>query len=188
MPMLSKVILLLADVLAIVCLARMLLQWGRLHYNQPLAEFCRSSTDWLIKPLRKLAPPLGRWDSACVLAVLLVYYLAYSAAMLLGLPETQISAKLVAANVLFTVFSALKALAYTLLLGLVLRMMLSFAAPAAPVMPVLQRIFDPLTRPFAFLRIGRMDFSATVLVLALWLWLSHFAPQLMMQLNLWLLR
>ena len=77
---------------------------------------------------------------------------------------------------------------YTLLLGLVLRMMLSFAAPAAPIMPVLQRIFDPLTRPFAFLRIGRMDFSATVLVLALWLWLSHFAPQVMMQLNLWLLR
>ena len=187
MPLLSKVILLLADVLSIVCLARMLLQWGQLHYKQPLAEFCRSSTDWLIKPLRKLAPPLGRWDSACVLAVLLVYYLAYTAAMLLGLPETQISAKLVAANVLFTVFSALKALAYTLLLGLVLRMMLSFAAPAAPIMPVLQRIFDPLTRPFAFLRIGRMDFSATVLVLALWLWLSHFAPQVMMQLNLWLL-
>ena len=48
MPLLSKVILLLADVLAIVCLARMLLQWGQLHYKQPLAEFCRSSTDWLI--------------------------------------------------------------------------------------------------------------------------------------------
>ena len=31
MPLLSKVILLLADVLAIVCLARLLLQWGQLH-------------------------------------------------------------------------------------------------------------------------------------------------------------
>lgn len=186
--MLGKVILLLADVLAIICLARMLLQWGQLHYSQPLAEFCRSSTDWLIKPLRRLVPPLGRWDSACVLAVMLIYYAAFSIIMLLGLPHIQISTKMVLANVLFTLFSTLKALAYCILLGLVVRMILSFSAPASPLMPVLQRIFEPLTRPFAMLRIGRVDFSATVVVVVLWLWLTWFLPQLMSQLNLWLLQ
>lgn len=186
--MLSKIIVLLADAMAIVCLARMLLQWGQLHYRQPLAEFCRTCTDWLIRPLRKIAPPLGRWDTACILAVLLVYYLIFTLIMLLGLPEVRISLKLMGANILFTLLSTLKALAYALLLGLVVRMILSVSAPSSPLMPVLQRLFDPLTRPFALLRIGRMDFSAIVLVLFLWLWLSLLLPQLMMRLNLWLLQ
>lgn len=186
--MLDNLVLLLADALAIVCLARMLLQWGQLHYRAPLAEFCRSSTDWLIRPLRRLAPPLGRWDSACILAVLLVYYLAFSLLMLLGLPETRISGKLVAANVAFTLLAAFKATAYVLLFGLVVRMILSLSAPHSALMPVLQRIFEPLTRPFAALRLGRWDFSAAVLVTALWLWLSVLLPQIMMRLNLWLLQ
>ncbi len=182
-----NVLLLLADALAIVLLARLLLQWAQLHYTEPLAQFCRSSTDWLVRPLRKISPPLGRWDGACILAVWLVYYTAYTLVMLAGLPETRPSGRLVAANGLFTLLSSFKALAYVLLFGLVIRMILSFAAPHAALMPVLQRLFDPLTRPFAALRIGRFDFSASLLVLLLWLWLSVLLPSMMARINLWLL-
>lgn len=76
--MLAKVILLLADVTAIVCLSRCLLQWAQLPFEHPLAQFCCQTTNWLVRPLRKAAPPLGRWDFACVLACILVYYLAFT--------------------------------------------------------------------------------------------------------------
>lgn len=95
--MFAKVILLLADVLAIVCLTRCLLQWARLPFEHPLAQFCCQTTDWLVKPLRKVTPPLGRWDLACVLACVLVYYLAFTLVLLLALPDG-LGVKAMAAN------------------------------------------------------------------------------------------
>ncbi|UOO81709.1 YggT family protein [Uruburuella testudinis] len=184
--MLAKVILLLADVLAIVCLTRCLLQWAKLPFEHPLAQFCSQTTDWLVKPLRKVAPPLGRWDAACVLACVVLYYLSFTLVLLLALPSG-LGIKAMAANLLFTLLSLFKAVAYVLLLGLVLRMVLSFSNPYSPLLAVLHRIFEPLSRPFVFLKIGRYDFSGSVLVLVLWFWLSVILPQLTSKLNLWLL-
>ena len=184
--MFAKVILLLADVLAIVCLSRCLLQWAKLPFEHPLAQFCSQATNWLVKPLRKATPPLGRWDLACVLDCVLVYYLAFTLVLLLALPGG-LGIKAMAANLFFTLLSLLKAAAYVLLLGLLLRMILSFSNPYTPLLAVLHRIFEPLSRPFVFLRIGRYDFSGSVLVLLLWFWLSAILPQLLSKLNLWLL-
>lgn len=184
--MFVKVILLLADVAAIVCLSRCLLQWAKLPFEHPLAQFCCQTTDWLVRPLRKAAPPLGRWDSACVLACVLVYYLAFTLVLLVMLPGG-LGVKAMAANLLFAVLGLFKAAAYVLLLGLLLRMVLSFRNPYSPLLAVLHRIFEPLARPFVFLKIGRYDFSGSVLVLALWFWLSAILPQLTSKLNLWLL-
>ncbi|MCP2039928.1 YggT family protein [Neisseria sp. HSC-16F19] len=183
--MMAQLLLLLADALAIVCWSRLLLQWGQLHYRHPLAQFCSRSTDWLVQPLRKIAPPLGRWDSACVLAALLIYYLAYTAILLTGLADAPIGSRAVAASLLLTVLSLTKALAYALLLGLVVQMVLSFSAPHAPLMLVLRRIFLPLSRPFAALRIGRVDFSLSVWALLLWLWLSQILPALIQRIHWW---
>ncbi len=157
---------------------------------------CRLSTRWRsfapkppigwARPLRKATPPLGRWDLACVLACVLVYYLAFTLVLLLALPGG-FGMRLMAANLLFTVLNLFKAAAYVLLLGLLLRMVLSFSKPYSPLLPVLHRIFEPLSRPFVFLKIGRFDFSGSVLVLVLWFWLSAILPQMISRLNLWLL-
>ena len=184
--MMIKIILLLADVLAIVCLARCLWQWAGLPFEHPLAQFCTQTTNWLVRPLRKATPPLGRWDLACVLACVLVYYLAFTLVLLLALPGG-FGMRLMAANLLFTVLNLFKAAAYVLLLGLLLRMVLSFSKPYSPLLPVLHRIFEPLSRPFVFIKIGRFDFSGSVLVLVLWFWLSAILPQMISRLNLWLL-
>lgn len=184
--MLAKVILLLADVTAIVCLSRCLLQWAQLPFEHPLAQFCCQTTNWLVRPLRKAAPPLGRWDFACVLACILVYYLAFTLVLIIALPGG-LGIKAMAANLFFTLLSLFKAAAYVLLLGLLLRMLLSFTNPYSPLLAVLHRVFEPLSRPFVFLRIGRYDFSGSVLVLILWFWLSAILPQLISKLNLWLL-
>ena len=50
--MFNQFVALLADALAMLLLARCLLQYGRLNYMHPLAQFCCRSSDWLVKPLR----------------------------------------------------------------------------------------------------------------------------------------
>ncbi|WP_373746461.1 YggT family protein [Neisseria dentiae] len=184
--MIAQMLILLADGLAIVCLSRCLLQWARLDYSHPLAQFCTQTTDWLVKPLRKAAPPLGRWDTACILAAVLLYYAAYTLASLIVLPGG-FGAKIIAANLFFAVLGILKATAYVLLLGLVLRMVLSFKNPYSSLQASLHKVFEPLSRPFVFLRFRRYDFSGSVLALMLWFWLSAILPQLTAKLNLWLL-
>lgn len=183
----GEVLLLLADGLVILCLTRCLLQWARLDANHPLLHFCAQATDWLVKPLRKIAPPLGRWDIACVLAGWLLYHLAFMLITWVSLPNG-FSAKIAAAHFLLAVLSVLKAGAYVLLLGLVIRVVVSFRDPYSALSATLQRIFIPILSPFSFLKLGRIDFSGSILALALWLWLSRLLPQLIRQLNLWLLQ
>lgn len=184
--MIAQILILFADGLAIVCLSRCLLQWAGLDYRHPLAQFCAYTTDWLVRPLRKAAPPLGRWDTACLLAALLVYYAAYTLLSLIALPGG-FGLKTVAANLFFALLGLMKAAAYVLLLGLALRMVLSFQKPYAFLQASLHKIFEPLSRAFVFLKFRRYDFSGSVLVLILWLWLGVILPQLTAKLNLWLL-
>jgi len=48
-------------------------------------------------------------------------------------------------------------------------------------------VYEPLCRPFAFLRIGRWDFSGSLLALLLWGWISWGLPAIIMHLNFLLL-
>ena len=58
--MFAKVILLIADVWAIVCVLRMLLQRGGLSPQHPAMKFCKQFTDVLIAPFNRLKLPTGR--------------------------------------------------------------------------------------------------------------------------------
>ena len=144
----QQILLLLADVFAIVCIARCLLQWAQLNFNHPLAEYSKQTTDWLIKPLRQISPPIARWDTACLLAALLTHYLSYLI-VLIGNGFHLSTHKILIASFLFTLLSFTKAIAYTLFIGIITRMILSFYQPYAPFIVVLNRIFQPLSQPFA---------------------------------------
>ncbi|QEY23903.1 YggT family protein [Neisseria animalis] len=181
----GDVLVLLADGLVILCLARFWLQRAGLDSRHPLAAFVMQTTDWLVNPLGKILPP-KRAEWACVIAGLLLYYLVFSVMTLVASPFG-FGMKVVLANMLFSLLGVLKSLAYVLLIGLVIRMVCSFRSPYSPLAVALQRVFAPLLAPFSFLRIGRYDFSGSLLVLVLWLWLGRLLPQLVMQLNLWLL-
>jgi YggT family protein len=51
---------------------RLLLQLVRANFRDPLADAIVRVTNWLISPLRKVLPPMGKIDTATVVAVLLV--------------------------------------------------------------------------------------------------------------------
>ena len=63
-------ILLLLITLAFVL--RLLFQWVRADFRDPMADAIVRVTNWLILPLRRVLPPIGKVDTATVVAVLLV--------------------------------------------------------------------------------------------------------------------
>ncbi|KDN12261.1 MAG: YggT family protein [Snodgrassella sp.] len=185
--MISKTLFLLASALAIICWARVLLQWGKLPFLHPLAQFCVRSTNWLIRPLRRIIPPLGQWDVACILATIIIYYLTTVLNLFIAFTWIQPDARVISASLLFCILFSLKALCYALFIGLVIQMFLSLSKPYSVLLLTLQRIYKPLTRPFAFLQVGKYDFSATVILLVLWLCLQWWLPQLSSKISYWLI-
>ena len=55
------------------CLLRLYMQYHRVPFGNPLGRFVFAISDWIVMPLRKILPSIGRWDlSSLVAAWLLV--------------------------------------------------------------------------------------------------------------------
>nr|MDP2192829.1 YggT family protein [Rhodoferax sp.] len=88
--MLYQIISLLLEVvtgvLAGACLLRLYMQYQRIPMStrsgNPLGRFVFALTDWLVLPLRRVVPALGRWDLASLVAA---YLLALTQFLLLWL-------------------------------------------------------------------------------------------------------
>ncbi|MFM7395994.1 MAG: YggT family protein [Gammaproteobacteria bacterium] len=67
-----QVVLFLAEtffsLLVYAFLLRLLLQWARANFRNPIADAILRVTNWLILPLRRVLPPIGRVDTATVVA------------------------------------------------------------------------------------------------------------------------
>jgi YggT family protein len=78
--MLYQIISLLLEVVAGVlggaCLLRLYMQYQRIPMSSrsgnPLGRFVFALTDWLVLPLRRVVPALGRWDLASLVAAYLL--------------------------------------------------------------------------------------------------------------------
>src|ERR1700690_348492 len=68
--------------LMLAFMLRLLFQWVRADFRDPMADAIVRVTNWLVLPLRRVLPPIGKIDTATVLAVLLVAS-AHTEAMLL---------------------------------------------------------------------------------------------------------
>src|ERR1700727_825605 len=55
--------------LTLAFMLRLLFQWVRADFRDPVADAIVRVTNWLIMPLRRLLPPMGKVDTATVVAV-----------------------------------------------------------------------------------------------------------------------
>src|SRR5512137_247474 len=62
-------------------LLRLLLQLCRADFRNPFTQAILRLTNWLVLPLRRVLPPLGRVDTASVVALLAVQFVARLAVM-----------------------------------------------------------------------------------------------------------
>jgi YggT family protein len=127
-------------------MVRLLLQLTRADFRNPLCQAVVRLTNPLILPLRRVLPPIGKIDTASVVAVLLVATVKVASLFALndvgmaGVPLLWVRAVLteIARTLLWTYFYAI-----------VLYALLSMIAPGgySPLQSVLTTLCEPVLRP-----------------------------------------
>jgi YggT family protein len=140
-------------------LLRLLLQWSRADFRNPLARSIVHLTNPVIVPLRRLLPAIGRVDTASCVAVVVFAVLKVSVSWLLngfGPPPTLIWLRL-------TVFEILTTTLWTYFFAIFLYAMLSLVAPGvySPAQSLLVSLCEPILRPIRRLipALGGLDLS-----------------------------
>jgi YggT family protein len=127
-------------------LARLLLQWTRADFRNPLCQAIVRMTNPLILPLRRILPPIGKVDTASVVAVVIVATVdvAITSALRGGIFPTPFGwVQLVALEIVRTLLQ-------TYFYLIVLYALLSLIAPGgySPMQSVLATVCEPVLRPF----------------------------------------
>ena len=133
--------------LAQLCfLLRLLLQWARADFRNPLLRAIVQLTSPILVPLRRLLPAIGRLDTASVLVVIALALLRVSMGSLLsgmGLPPLLLWTELATLQIV-------RLLLWTYFFAILLYATLSFIAPGtySPAQGLLNSLCEPVLRPF----------------------------------------
>lgn len=148
-------------------LLRLLLQLARADFRNPLSQAIIALTSWLVVPLRRVLPPIGRLDTASVVALLLVQFVAiallsklhYGALLPFGAMAIWTLRELALGVILL----------YTAMIFV--GALLSFFAPAAhsPATRILDALCEPVLRPIRAIVpvVGGLDFSPLIALVGL---------------------
>lgn len=153
-----------AGLLAGACLLRLYMQYQRIAFGNPIGRFVFALTDWLVLPLRRVLPSVGKVDTASLVGAYLIELLQY---LLLWLMVGRLAAP--AALLVLAVFGVLR-LAISGLMGLVIvYAILSWVRADSPMGDVIERLCAPLLRPFRRVipLVGGIDLSPLALLVVL---------------------
>jgi len=138
---------------------RLLFQWVRADFRDPMADAIVRVTNWLILPLRKVLPPIGKIDTATVVAVLLVA--ALRTFILMALAGGGVGDVVVFLRI--TLLDLVGMVLRVYLFAMLLYWLTSFVSPGgyAPGIRLLAQLCEPILKPVrrAIPRIGQIDFS-----------------------------
>jgi len=128
-----------------VVLARLLLQWARADFRNPLCQAVVRITNPFILPMRRVLPPIGKLDTASVVAVLIVAFIKVGVFFTFhGVAPGPLSwAREIAVELVRT-------LLLTYFYAILLYALLSLIAPGgySPLQSVLATLCEPVLRPF----------------------------------------
>jgi YggT family protein len=135
----------LLSLVLFVVLARLLLQWTRADFRNPLCQAVVKLTNPLILPLRRVLPPIGKVDTASVVAVLLIATVEVGCIFALhgvGLPPPELWIRQVLIEIARTLLR-------TYLIAIFLYALLSLIAPGgySPLQSLLTTLCEPVLRP-----------------------------------------
>lgn len=150
------------------CLLRLYMQHQRIPMSarsgNPLGNFIFALTDWLVLPLRRVVPSVGRWDVASLLAAFLVALSQWAVLWLLaGAQASVVSLPILAA------FGLLR-MAISGLTGLVIvSAVLSWVPSNSPMTELIGRLCAPVLSPIRRVLplVGGIDLSPLVLLVLL---------------------
>jgi YggT family protein len=164
--MLYQIISFLLDVavglLGGACLLRLYMQWQRVPFGNPVGRFVFALTDWLVLPLRRVLPPMGRLDTASLVGAFLLELAQYAVLWLLGVGTLAMLPVLAIFGLARLVISGLTGL-------VIVYAVLSWVQSDSPLVDIIGRLCAPLLRPFRRLipLVGGIDLSPLALLVVL---------------------
>jgi len=149
----------LLSLLLLAFMLRLLFQLVRADFRDPLADAIVRVTNWLILPLRRVLPPIGKIDTATVVAVLLIA-IGQTAILLLlsgyGLFNWVYALRMTAVALVVLVLRIY-------LFALLVYWLITFVAPGgySPGTRLLSQLCEPVLKPVRRIipPIGQIDFS-----------------------------
>jgi YggT family protein len=146
--------------LTLAFVLRLLFQWVRANFRDPMADAIVRMTNWLILPLRRVLPPIGKIDTATVVSVLAVASLRTFAVLALA------GQGVVGDPILFlriTLVDLAEMVLKIYLFAMLLYALTSFVSPGgyAPGVRLLSQLCEPILKPVRRIipPIGQIDFS-----------------------------
>jgi len=153
-----------AGLLGGACLLRMYMQYQRIPFGNPIGRFIFALTDWLVLPLRKVLPPMGRVDTASVVGVFVIELAQFALLWLLAgrTSGLEMLPLLAFFGVLRLVISGLTGL-------VIVYAILSWVQADTPIADIIDRLCSPLLRPWRKLvpLVGGIDLSPLVFLVVL---------------------
>lgn len=162
------------------CLLRLYMQWQRIPFSNPVGGLVFALTDWLIMPLRRVIPPVGRWDISSLVAAVLLQLVQYVLlTLMLGLGSAWVWVPWLA-------FFGLLRVGVSGLIGLlIVYAVLSWVQQGrSPLGDVIARLCEPVLRPLRRIIpvVGGFDLSplaALVLLQVVMIVLGHLQASVM---------
>ena len=146
------------------CLVRLYMQHQRVSFSNPIGRFVLAVSNWLVLPLRKVLPAIGRWDTSSLVAAWLVELARFTLLWLvLGAIGSAVLLPLAA------VFGVLRLAIGVATVLVIVGAVLSWVRADSPMVDVIERLCAPLLRPFRRVipLVGGIDLSPLALLLLL---------------------
>ena len=150
--------------LAGACLFRLYMQALRTGFSNQIGQFLFAATDWIVLPLRRILPAVGRIDSSSLMAAYLLVLL--KVVLLLGLfsgtPDWAYAVLWALVALMRLILSALSALVLVCAI-------LSWMQAPHVVKALLDRLCDPMLRPLRrwIPPVGGLDLTPLLLLVLL---------------------
>ena len=149
------------DLYIVSVLLRLLLQWVRADFYNPLSQFLVKITNPLLKPLRQVIPSIGKLDTAAVVLAVLLELASLVNSFPLNWPQ-------LIALAFTKLLMAVLWLYFFLILAVVILSWLG-GRVQHPIVPLMYQLTEPVLRPFRKLipPIGGIDLSPLFAIIAI---------------------
>jgi len=150
----------LIDLYIITFILRMIMQWVRADFRNPLTQFILRVTNPLVIPLRRIVPAIGNLDTASLIVVLLLELVVTIVLVSMTCAGEPMILQILSLTILRTVYLVLRVYLFIILIYVIL----SWISPGTynPAAALLTSIAEPVLRPLRRLipPIAGLDLSA----------------------------
>jgi len=156
----------ITDLYVAAILLRLLLQWVRADFYNPLSQFLIKITNPVLVPARRIIPSIGTLDTASVVIMLLLELAQL--VIISQISHTDFGFQFL---LLFAVKKLLVTLLLTYFVLIITRIIVSWVASQSrhPLVPLIHQLTEPVLRPFSKLLppISGIDLSPLFALIAL---------------------